>query len=77
MLSMAEPEKKYEICRLSGSDKEFFDFCHSNHLSVGSVLTIKKQYYNNKLTEIEVNSSKLLLSEEWSKVIFVNELIIK
>ena len=75
ILSSAEPERTYEICRLSGSDKEFFDFCHSNHLTVGSVLTIKKQYPKNKMTEIEINNAKLLLHAALANELFISELI--
>jgi DtxR family Mn-dependent transcriptional regulator len=74
LLSSAESGSEYEICRLSGSDKEFFDFCHSNQLTVGSVLTIKKQYIKNKMTEIETNDARLLLSAELTNTIFVKKL---
>lgn len=73
ILSQAEPGRDYKISRMSGSDKEFFDFCHSNHLEVGSVLTVKKQYQKNKMTELEVNNAKLLLHAEFANAIFVNE----
>ena len=73
ILSMAEPEKEYEVSRLSASDKEFFDFCHSNHLTVGSVLTVKKQYHQNKLTEIEIKNAKLILNGELARTIFVKK----
>lgn len=73
-LSTAEPGREYEICRLSGSDKEFFDFCHSNQLTIGAVLTVKNQYQKNKMTEIETNNFKLLLHADLGNIIFVNEL---
>jgi DtxR family Mn-dependent transcriptional regulator len=73
ILSLAEPEKEYEICRLSGSDKEFFDFCHTNGLTVGSALIVKKQYNKNKMTEIEINNTKLLLNTELANIIYVKK----
>jgi len=74
VLSAAEPEKEFKISRLSGSDKEFFDFCYSNHLTVGSELTVKKQYQKNRMTEIEISNVKLLLHAELANSIYVNEL---
>ena len=76
-LSLAEPGKEYEICRLSGSDKEFFDFCLTNRLMVNSNLFVKKQYIKNKMTEIELNKVKLLLNSELTKLIYVKNAKIK
>ncbi len=73
LLSLAKSDRKYKICRLSGSDKEFFDFCQSNHLKIGSSLSIKRQYDKNKMTEIEVNNTKILLNEELANTIYVKE----
>lgn len=70
-LSLAEAGKEYEICRLSGSDKEFFDFCNSNQLKVGEKLSVKRQYSKNKMTEVEINQVKLLLNTEFSNTIYV------
>ncbi|MGD2033457.1 MAG: metal-dependent transcriptional regulator [Bacteroidales bacterium] len=72
-LSLAEPAKKYEISRLSGSDKDFFDFCRSNRLTVGSALTVKRQYNKNRMTEIEVNNTRLLLNTEIANIIYVKQ----
>ena len=74
ILSKAEPEKEHVISRLSGSDKEFFDFCHANQLMVGAVLTVKKHYHKNKMTEIEVGKVKLLLHAELVNLIYVGKL---
>jgi DtxR family Mn-dependent transcriptional regulator len=71
ILLSATPGKTYEICRLSGADKEFFDFCHSNHLTVGSVLKVVKQYQKNKMTEIEINKARILLNAEMANIIYV------
>lgn len=70
LLSEATPENTYEITRLAGSDKDFFDFCQTNHLNIGSKLEVKKQY-KNKMTEIEINQIKILLSDELSNTIYV------
>ncbi len=72
-LSMAEPDRVYTISRLSGTDKEFFDFCHSNHLDVGLSLTVKKQYVMNRMTEIEINDARILLSSDLANTIYVKE----
>lgn len=72
-LSLAEPGRDYEICRLSGSDKEFFDFCNSNRLVVGSVLNVKMQYLKNRMTEIEINKTRLLLNADVAITIFVKK----
>jgi DtxR family Mn-dependent transcriptional regulator len=73
ILSSAESEREYEISRLSGSDKEFFEFCHSNHLGIGSSLIVKKQYHKNRMTEIEIDNARLLLNAELANTIFVKE----
>ena len=73
-LSVAEPENDYEICRLLGSDKDFFDFCNSNRLSVGTVIKVHKQYLQKKMTEIEINNIKLVLHGEMAKTIFVKKM---
>ena len=73
ILSTAEEEKNYQISRLAGSDKEFFDFCHSNQLLVGATLCVKKQYPKTRMTEIEVNKTKLLLNMELTNTIYIKE----
>jgi DtxR family transcriptional regulator, Mn-dependent transcriptional regulator len=71
LLSSGDPGKEYEITRLSGSDKEFFDFCHASNLTVGSILFIKKQYVKNKMTEIEINGARILLNAEIAGILYV------
>jgi DtxR family Mn-dependent transcriptional regulator len=79
LLSLAESDKEYEISRLSGSEKEFFEFCYSNHLLVGNTLSVNKQYDNNGMTEIEMDKIKLLLNENIKKnaatIIRINRII--
>ena len=74
ILSVAKSGEKYEISRISGSEKEFFDFCHSNNLIVGSVILLMKQYSRTGMTEIEVNKTKVLLNREMSNTIYVKKL---
>jgi len=73
MLTVAEAGGEYEICRLNGSDKEFFDFCQSNGLIVGATVLLLKQYKKNKMTEIKVGNSKLLLNAEVARTIYVKK----
>jgi len=77
VLSIAAPGKQYKISRLSSSDKEFFDFCYSNHITVGSSILVKKQYDKNKMTEIEINNTNLLLNAEIAHTIYVKKLKLK
>ena len=70
-LSKATPDQYYVISRLSGSDKEFFDFCYANQLTVGSALKVDNQYEKNQMTEIELNHVRLLLNRELADTIFV------
>lgn len=76
-LSSAESGKEYKISRLSGTDREFFEFCHSNQLIVGSTLAVKKQYDKSSMTEIEISSAKLLLNAELANSIYVSKIIKK
>ena len=73
VLSLAEEDKTYEISRLSGSDKEFFDFCLSHQLEVGTELTVLKQYQKNKMSSIQIKGTGLLIHEELANIIYVKE----
>jgi DtxR family Mn-dependent transcriptional regulator len=70
-LSNAGAGHLYEITRLFSSEKDFFDFCHSNNISVGSKIWIEKQYASSKMTEIKVNRDKILLTNEFTNIIYV------
>ena len=72
ILSNALEGNKYEISRLSSSEKDFFDFCAANSISVGTNIWVVKQYAANKMTEITVNKNKLLLN-----YIFTNDIFVK
>ncbi len=75
MLSEAEEGLAYEITRLFSSEKDFFDFCAANHLTVGSKLTVDKQYKSNHMTAITVSNHKLVINDTFTKVIFVEPFI--
>lgn len=75
LLSMADSDLEYEISRLSSSDEEFFDFCHSNQLTIGSVILVKKQFLKNKMTEIEINNARLLINMELANTIYVKKIL--
>lgn len=72
-LSLAVEGHNYEICRLNGSDKEFFDFCHIRKLYIGSHIQLKKQYLQNKMTEIEIDETVILLNGDLARFIFVKD----
>ncbi len=70
-LSEARAGNTYEISRLYGSDKDFFDFCASGNIKIGSRIRVVKQYEKGRMTEIEVRRKKILLNMEFAGVIFV------
>lgn len=74
LLSLAVSESTYEVIRLFGTDREFFEFCQDNHLTIGENLVVKKQYNKNKMTEIEINNTKILLNEDFTNAIFLKRL---
>jgi DtxR family transcriptional regulator, Mn-dependent transcriptional regulator len=75
LLSEANAGESYEISRLFSSEKEFFEFCNSNHLAIGSKIWVEKQYDSNKMTEIKVNENKILLNELFTNIIFVKQVV--
>jgi DtxR family Mn-dependent transcriptional regulator len=70
-LSKAKTGSHYTIARLSGSEKDFFEFCTSNGLLIGSTIWVEKQYVSPKMTEIKTNKKKILLNENFTNIIFV------
>ena len=70
-LSEARAGSIYEISRLYGSDKDFFDFCASSNIKIGSRIRVVKQYEKGRMTEIEVRRRKILLNMEFAGIIFV------
>lgn len=71
LLSQAEAGHVYEITRLSSSDKDFFDFCAANQISVDSKIELVKQYDSSRMTELKINRDRILLNETYANVIFV------
>jgi DtxR family transcriptional regulator, Mn-dependent transcriptional regulator len=71
LLSEVNAGKSYDICRLYSSEKDFFDFCESNQLAIGSTIKVEKQYDSRKMTEIKVNQNTILLNEEFTSIIYV------
>lgn len=76
-VSLADTQegKTYTISRLMSDDKEFFDFCAQNGLKYGNTVVISKQLSNNKMTQILINNNTILLNEDFTKIIYVNEVI--
>jgi DtxR family Mn-dependent transcriptional regulator len=75
LLSEVNAGNSYEICRLYSSEKDFFDFCASNHIVIGSTIKVEKQYDSGKMTEIKVNRKTILLAREFTSVIYVKQTI--
>ncbi|NQX86706.1 MAG: metal-dependent transcriptional regulator [Flavobacteriaceae bacterium] len=75
-LANAIEGQQYRITRLMSDDKEFFDFCAINGLQHNNTLTVKKLFPKNKMIQISVDRSQtILLNIEFSKNIFVHEII--
>lgn len=73
-LSNTEEGKDYIISRLMSDDKEFFDFCAQNGLKYGNTITVSKQFSKNRMTQISINNNTILLNEDFTNIIYVNEL---
>ena len=71
VLSKAQANSYYTISRLFSSDKDFFDFCNSNQMTVGTSIKVEKQYESKKMTEINVCNNKILLNQEFTNIIYV------
>jgi DtxR family transcriptional regulator, Mn-dependent transcriptional regulator len=75
LLSEAEEGNMYEISRLFSSEKDFFDFCSSNHITIGSGIWVEKQYSSNRMTEVKINQNKILLNEDFTNIIYLKQVI--
>ncbi len=73
VMSQALEGKTYVISRLVSDNKEFFDFCVEHHLNNGAEITVQKQFTSSKMTQIIVNGSTLLLNQDFTDIIFLNE----
>jgi DtxR family Mn-dependent transcriptional regulator len=72
-LSNTKEGEKYIISRLMSDDKEFFEFCAQNGLKFGNTILVSKQLTNNKMTQISINGNTILLNEDFTKIIYVND----
>ncbi|MCF7566930.1 metal-dependent transcriptional regulator [Sabulilitoribacter arenilitoris] len=72
-LSNTQEGKTYIISRLMSDDKEFFDFCAQNGLKYGNSVAVTKQFSKNKMIQILINNNTILLNEDFTKNIYVNE----
>lgn len=72
-LSNTEEGKSYIISRLMSDDKEFFDFCSQHGLKYGNTVLISKQFSKNKMTQIQINNNTIILNEDFTSIIYVNE----
>jgi DtxR family Mn-dependent transcriptional regulator len=75
MLSEAKAGYLYEISRLFSSEKDFFDFCAANTITIGSTLWFEKQYDVKKMTEIKINQNTILLNKDFTNIIYVKQII--
>lgn len=73
-LSNASENQTYIISRLTSDDKEFFEFCSSNKIKYGNEIKVSKQFKNNKMTQLLVEGNTILLNEDFSNLIYVNEI---
>lgn len=73
-LSQAIEGKAYIISRLISDDEEFFDFCSHNGLKFGNTVFIKKQFSKTKMTQVTINNNTLLLNEDFTNIIYINEI---
>ena len=74
-LANAEEGKQYLISRLMSDDKDFFEFCTLNNLIKGSSILVSKQFKNTKMTQITISKNTLLLNQDFTNTIYVNETI--
>ena len=72
-LSNAIEGKTYTISRLMSDDKEFFDFCAQNQIKYRNTITVSKQFMANKMTQITIGSNTIVLNEDFTKIIYVDE----
>jgi len=73
LLSTAKAGNNYKVSRLSSSDRDFFEFCESHNIMIGTDIWVEKQLESNKMTEIRVNQNSILLNELFTNDIFVTQ----
>lgn len=74
LLSYATAGYKYEITGLIASEKEFYDFCKTNRLQIGTRLKVLNQFDKVHITEIKSGKRKLMLSREIANIIYVTQI---
>ena len=74
-LMNARENDRYVISRLMSDDKEFFEFCDTHGIKYGNQLTVIKQFPKNKMTEVEIDNRLILLNQEFTKIVYVDESI--
>lgn len=73
VLSQAQSGKHYSICRLFSSDENFFNFCKSNKIEIGTNIKVEKQYSSENMTEIFTNDRTIVLNKNFADIIYVEE----
>ncbi|HLV70537.1 MAG TPA: metal-dependent transcriptional regulator [Xanthomarina sp.] len=73
-LSNTQEGKTYVISRLMSDDKEFFDFCALNGLKYGNSILVTKQFSKNKMTQITIKNNNIVLNEDFTNIIYVDEI---
>ena len=71
----ANENKDYIISRLMITDKEFFEFCALNGIKYGNKIAVKKQFKNSQMTQIIINTNTIVLNQDFTQIIYVNEII--
>lgn len=73
-LSKVMEGKAYIISRLMSDDQEFFEFCAQNGLKYRNTIMVNKQFSNTKMTQISIQNNTILLNEDFTKLIYVDEI---
>ena len=73
LLSKAEAGHLYQITRLFSSEEDFFEFCISNDIKLGTTILVEKQYESQNMTAIKINQNTLLLGNDLSNKIYVEQ----
>lgn len=71
VLSEAKIGKEYSIVRLFSSNPDFFDFCTSNNIAIGTTVRVEKNFEEMKMMEVSIGEKQLLLNEEFTNIIYV------
>ncbi|MEY8849354.1 metal-dependent transcriptional regulator [Psychroserpens sp. XS_ASV72] len=72
-LADAKEGQTYVISRLMSDNKEFFEFCALNDIKYRNTITVSKQFITNKMTQITIGSNTIVLNQDFTKIIYVDE----